>query len=61
MEGLIPIVHGDELANDMVHCVIQFGADAKKWQKCIYPREESIINQKIRTSLYWIELQTLLE
>lgn len=29
-EALDPVVHGDELANDMVHYAIQFGADAKK-------------------------------
>lgn len=30
VEGIDPIVHGDELANDIVHYSIQFGADAKK-------------------------------
>ena len=30
VEGIDPIVHGDQLANDMVHYAIQFGADAKK-------------------------------
>lgn len=30
VDGADPIVYGDQLANDMVHYAIQFGADAKK-------------------------------
>lgn len=37
VEGLIPIVHGDELANDIVHYAIQFGADAKKVAEMYMP------------------------
>lgn len=44
VEAIDPIVHGDQLANDMVHYAIQFGADAKKVMDMYAPARRKYYN-----------------